>query len=470
MSLEIGLPTALGSANGGKAAGRQSGLTMFAEADSADVGGGFGAILARAQDGGNAVEESDGDRRRKPADTDVSQTPDAPMPSVASAEMMLVEATAAVSADSGRTSMEAARLSSDVALQGSSVDLGLDETNPGAAGTALGHILGGKAGGVSAGAQAALGLVLAKVGADVAESQPFSRDSLQAVAVEVPLDIASSTSPDASAVATASMRQSSAALQLEANVSVPTNVSKGRGDRDVKSKADLRGAGVISSSAMESGRVEDSSARARVAQEFKLFAQQASFSRDLAIIPPLESEEKGVRSSDKGVENKGVALLESRVVGGDSSADPTWVADAVGFLSSDGVATTGQDNDQASALWMSGDVSNAKIKLGDATEGVVEVSIRLQGNQAQVTFNSDELTTRNALQDSGHQLKELLRRDGIELSGVSVGFSGAQSGGSGQRQEAESRRMVSVVGQDKKLQTPVATPSGALSNGLDLFV
>ena len=216
--------------------------------------------------------------------------------------------------------------------------------------------------------------------------------------------------------------------------------------------------------------MEDLSARARVAQVFKLFAQQASLSNEAASNNPSMVLQAVGQGSNERFESKAVANLERREGAGESSADIVWTIDDRGPVSTDVAASTEQYDDQSGAFWAAGDVSNAKLKLGDATDGFVEVSIRLHGKEAQLAFNTDEMATRDALQGAGHQLKELLRSDGIELSGVSVGFTGAGSGGNSQQHEAQDRRSVPPMGQEIKLDAPISARSAGATNSLDLFV
>jgi len=61
----------------------------------------------------------------------------------------------------------------------------------------------------------------------------------------------------------------------------------------------------------------------------------------------------------------------------------------------------------------------------------VEVSVTLSGNEAHVAFRSDQAQTREMLDQSMAQLSELLRGEGLVLSGMSVGTSAGQGAGQG---------------------------------------
>lgn len=122
------------------------------------------------------------------------------------------------------------------------------------------------------------------------------------------------------------------------------------------------------------------------------------------------------------------------------------------------------------AYWVSNDVHNAEMKLDGIGADPVEVSIRMQGNEAHIAFRTDELQARAALENAGVHLKDLLQREGLVLSGVSVGTS--DTGGSGE-QERRSRQggRQSVVATVQPVQADRSTASSRIAGGsLDLFV
>lgn len=65
----------------------------------------------------------------------------------------------------------------------------------------------------------------------------------------------------------------------------------------------------------------------------------------------------------------------------------------------------------------------ADMTVDDVGGGSVDVTIRLQGKEAHVAFRADESLARDAIQSGSGQLKELLSREGLTLSGLSVGTS-----------------------------------------------
>lgn len=122
------------------------------------------------------------------------------------------------------------------------------------------------------------------------------------------------------------------------------------------------------------------------------------------------------------------------------------------------------------SYWISNDVQNAEMKLDGIGDGPVGVSISMHGNEAHVTFRTDELQARQALENASLHLKDLLQREGLVLAGVSVGTSGA---GNSEGQEPRPR-------QGAKAGTVVSPAVGAVDRrpvqgqaagrALDIFV
>lgn len=122
--------------------------------------------------------------------------------------------------------------------------------------------------------------------------------------------------------------------------------------------------------------------------------------------------------------------------------------------------------------WISNDVQNAEMKLDGIGKNPVEVSISMQGNEAHVAFRTDELQAREALENASLHLKDLLQREGLVLSGVSVGTAGAGAGDSG-AQDRKSRQgaRVATVASAQPAPAMNASSSGRVTGrALDLFV
>jgi flagellar hook-length control protein FliK len=87
--------------------------------------------------------------------------------------------------------------------------------------------------------------------------------------------------------------------------------------------------------------------------------------------------------------------------------------------------------DQVS-YWISQGIQTAELTFDGADAQPVQVSISLSGNEAHVEFRTDQLETRDLLTGAAAHLKDLLQSEGMVLSGLSVGASGA--GGSSARE------------------------------------
>lgn len=122
------------------------------------------------------------------------------------------------------------------------------------------------------------------------------------------------------------------------------------------------------------------------------------------------------------------------------------------------------------AYWISNDVQNAEMKLDGIGDKPVEVSIRMQGNEAHIAFRSDEFQARAALENASIHLKEMLQREGLVLSGVSVGTSGmGDSGNQGSKPRQGARQ--SIVASVQPAPADRVPGSGRVAGGtLDLFV
>ena len=217
-------------------------------------------------------------------------------------------------------------------------------------------------------------------------------------------------------------------------------------------------------------RADDMSARTRLSQEFRLLSQQASFSRGAVDGSLLGLETEFPRFS-KLSKDVGAPSIELKGDGGSSTYFEESIDGPTVDHMDDSLMGATTESETRGDYWIPQELSNAKLRLGDSTEGVVEVSISLQGSQAQVTFQTDETTTRHALQDSGSELKEMLRRDGIELSDVWVGTSGF-GGGNGDRRGSgsESFRPGSQSLQTSNPEAPSSVESVGDTSRVDLYV
>lgn len=140
--------------------------------------------------------------------------------------------------------------------------------------------------------------------------------------------------------------------------------------------------------------------------------------------------------------------------------------------SSSGFASEAQGANQV-AMWVSQNVQSAELKLDAQGADPVEVSISLSGGEAQVQFRSDVAETRDMLSRAVADLDTSLQREGLVLSGVSVGTSA--QGQDKSSEPGENGTSSRQFGQRARDNTPAnalrlsAVPR-ALQGSVDLFV
>jgi flagellar hook-length control protein FliK len=140
--------------------------------------------------------------------------------------------------------------------------------------------------------------------------------------------------------------------------------------------------------------------------------------------------------------------LSERLATGAKSTEPGYAGTTLGVSGPDysqsGSPTPALTPDMQVAeqvtYWVTQNVQNAEMKLDGMGDSPVEVSIHVQGNEAQISFRSDEAATRGVLESATAHLKDLLQREGMVLTGVSVGTSSGGDASGGQRQARQSAR------------------------------
>lgn len=147
--------------------------------------------------------------------------------------------------------------------------------------------------------------------------------------------------------------------------------------------------------------------------------------------------ESGLRPFERRGEKNG-----PRIGGGGEAGSWSGVAQPDGArldvpaVAPDGGLTTEMRVAEQVSYWIGRGAQNAELEVEGLGEGPVKVSIEMQGQEARVEFRADQAQTRQVLQDSMPHLRELLEREGLVLSGMSIGSSGA---GGGQGQSSEDR-------------------------------
>jgi flagellar hook-length control protein FliK len=121
------------------------------------------------------------------------------------------------------------------------------------------------------------------------------------------------------------------------------------------------------------------------------------------------------------------------------------------------------------SYWITQDVQNAELTLDGVGHDPVEVSISMQGNEAQVAFHTDESAARQALENASDQLKDMLQRQGLVLAGVTVGNS--QTGDSGQQRRPRQEGRQALVASEGQVDAPQGRRMSPTTGGtVDLFV
>ncbi|MCS4511751.1 flagellar hook-length control protein FliK [Xylophilus ampelinus] len=179
-----------------------------------------------------------------------------------------------------------------------------------------------------------------------------------------------------------------------------------------------------------------------------------------------------------GISGTGDAAAWRSVSAADASA--TAVQDGTAQLSAEDRLA-----DQVS-YWVNQKTQSAELTL-DAFGGVpVEVRISLTGSDAQVSFRSDQADARALLGGAEADLREMLQKEGLNLTGLSIGGSEARgatqsgNGGNGSGngngrdggRDGPGARPGGVAGVDGVASGGTArAPAGAVAGrGLDLFV
>ncbi|MGP1630174.1 MAG: flagellar hook-length control protein FliK, partial [Giesbergeria sp.] len=188
----------------------------------------------------------------------------------------------------------------------------------------------------------------------------------------------------------------------------------------------------IASTATDHRTVPDSGQLQQVLQKVAEGAQVgASQSMDAAALAPtavaagaLTAETRTGRTEFLAQERPG-SLGGSMAALADAGSPPTLEA---GGMPPDGVATSPEEAvAEQVTYWLSENLKNAELTV-DHEGQPVEVRVSLVGNEAHVAFRSEQAQTRALLDARMDDLRELLRGEGLVLSGTSV-----DSGASGQR-------------------------------------
>lgn len=184
--------------------------------------------------------------------------------------------------------------------------------------------------------------------------------------------------------------------------------------------------------------------------------------------------EVGLRPLERRGDKSGLHTGEVGAWSGQTQAEGARMD--VPAVAPDGGLTTEMRVAEQVSYWIGRGAQNAELEVEGLGEGPVKVSIELQGQEARVEFRADQAQTRQVLQDSMPHLRELLEREGLVLSGLSVGSShsergagqpgqGGQGGQGGRRGQAGASELPAVA------LTAASHRAASLSGrSVDLFV
>ncbi len=175
-----------------------------------------------------------------------------------------------------------------------------------------------------------------------------------------------------------------------------------------------------------------------VADKFMAALEQGRSPQGQAVLAPLFAPLLAKQEKPQG----------ERAGFGFKTAEPTYSGTTLGVSAPDFsqsgapapvMAPEMQVAEQVS-YWVSQNVQNAELKLDGLGQSPVQVSISVQGNEAQISFRTDEAATRGMLEAAASHLKDMLQREGLVLTGVSVGSSGSGDAGGNERRARQNVR------------------------------
>lgn len=174
-----------------------------------------------------------------------------------------------------------------------------------------------------------------------------------------------------------------------------------------------------------------------------------------------------------GAAEGGAQPVHAAVGGAEQAFEPgALVPDGSGVAADATQQAVDEQMAEQVAFWINQNNQSAEMTL-DRDGQPVQVRVSVSGNEAHVVFRSDQVQTREALDASMAQLRELLQSQGLVLAGATVDSS-ASGGGQrepGQRQGGQSgRAQVAVPGVEGAVGGARATAQQQGRGGLDVFV
>jgi len=175
-------------------------------------------------------------------------------------------------------------------------------------------------------------------------------------------------------------------------------------------------------------------------------------------------ERPGTKSNSSSTGSSMESMFGSALPAAGAAGSDYKIAEAAAIVPETALAET-------VSYWVSHDVQNAELTLDGFGDDPVQVSISIQGEQAQIDFRCDQPEVRQALESATAELKELLSNQGLNLSSVSVGSSGrdANPGDAPPRQRQDGRKALFIKTQDPAT-IGLALGHAPVGRSLDIFV
>lgn len=122
------------------------------------------------------------------------------------------------------------------------------------------------------------------------------------------------------------------------------------------------------------------------------------------------------------------------------------------------------------SYWIGQNVQSAELKLDGLGQSPVEVSISMQGKEAHVEFRSDQVETRQLIEEAMPHLKELLKGEGLVLAGVAIGAAASDGASSQERKPKQHQQRESAARSALRLAEVGNGIRASTGRTLDLFV
>lgn len=129
---------------------------------------------------------------------------------------------------------------------------------------------------------------------------------------------------------------------------------------------------------------------------------------------------------------------------------------------------------QQLAIFSRDGVDNAQIKLHPEELGALQITLRMQQNQAQLHIVSEHPQVRQALEAAMPQLRSALAETGVQLGQTSVSadnphFAGAQAQGNGSSGHGHARQGAAEPLREEEMTPPIALHNLSSAAGINTF-